>query len=268
MADEPIWQPTTIDSWEDFARAAADMASIAAKRRTILFRGQPQQARLRTSLIRALSTSVNLEVATFVEENALNHFQSQAHLFQQHLEPVITRSSELFEWWARMQHHGAPTRLLDWTASPYVAAYFAAEHGPDSTGEIFVIDAGRVDESFGRRSKFDDRHAEGINETAFLHPRPTDEPRIVTFTPFHKTQRLVAQQGYFTVATHLLSPHDELLAATGGILKRWVFPASLEPNMLYHLRTMNVGANSLFPGIDGLGRSTAELIRIANGMMQ
>lgn len=50
------------------------------------------------------------------------------------------------EFKAVAQHHGLPTRLLDWTYSPYVAAYFATRGRPDVDGQIRAVDYERVHE--------------------------------------------------------------------------------------------------------------------------
>src|SRR5216684_3693164 len=58
----------------------------------------------------------------------------QAHLFLAH----VPDDADSFHWLALMQHHGAPTRLLDFTWSPYVAAFFALERAT-SDAAIWAI---------------------------------------------------------------------------------------------------------------------------------
>ena len=58
------------------------------------------------------------------EERTLRIFKRKAH----HFLDRTPAEEEEFEWLALMQHHGAPTRLLDFTWSPYVAAFFALEY--------------------------------------------------------------------------------------------------------------------------------------------
>ena len=52
------------------------------------------------------------------------------HVSQGHLDDLIRPMTV-------MQHSGAPTRLLDWTRSPWAAAFFAAVENPDQDGAIW-----------------------------------------------------------------------------------------------------------------------------------
>ena len=71
------------------------------------------------------------------EEYVLLTFKRRA---QHYLRDLPAELDEL-EWLALMRHHGAPTRLLDWTRSPYVAAFFAtADAKVDETSAIWAID--------------------------------------------------------------------------------------------------------------------------------
>ncbi len=83
----------------------------------------------------------------------------------------------------------------------------------------------------------------------------------MAFTLERKTRRLLNQQGFFTASTHPDLEHDELLNDARAIVRRWVIPSALKTVMLRHLRTMNVSAETLFPGLDGLARSAGEVIK-------
>lgn len=61
------------------------------------------------------------------EQHILRQFQRRLH----HYRSDVPALDDTLEWFALMQHHGALTRLLDWTKSPYVAAYFAIEDCAD-----------------------------------------------------------------------------------------------------------------------------------------
>lgn len=232
------------------------IATQAASGRTILLRGQPDDWPLRPTFLRAIRPGATVEDALAAERAALDHVRSQAHLHSQGL-PLGDPGDDslgLIEWWSLMQHHRAPTRLLDWTASPYVAAYFAVAEASASSGVVLVIDADALNR------QWDATFGEGLGRAAFTG---SGVAGLRAVTPFQKTARLVAQQGYFTVATGPLDAHDDLLNAAGAIMRRWVIPVDIKPTILLHLRTMNVTANSLFPGLDGLGRSATELVRTA-----
>ncbi len=67
---------------------------------------------------------------------------------------------------------------------------------------------------------------------------------------------------------NILVDHGHVIAATSGYTtpemphRKLIIPNQLKPDFLRHLRRLNITARSLFPGIDGFGRSVSELVRI------
>lgn len=206
-----------------------------------------------------------MQAALALETDALEEFRAQAHLHLAEANLPENRSTtSLLDWWAVMQHHHAPTRLLDWTQSPYVAAYFAVETDPDKDGVIFIVDGNAAVEHF--------QHTRGSNhEVKNMELRSTSVlPLVSLWRPSKRTERFVAQQGYFSFALNVLHAHDDAFTnaltqpgagADDGPLRRWIFPAQLKPEIIRQLRVMNIAPHSLFPGLDGLGRSVADLVR-------
>ena len=235
-------------------------------------RGQAEAPHdLRPSLARLLAGELDRSKALEAENRAMGMFKAEAHL---HLPPSwlphMPPEPALAEWWALMQHHSAPTRLLDWTSSLYAAAYFAVSSAWDRDGSVFLFHGNAflagTKERYGERTTF-------RNED-FL--RPTASDRLTVWTPTRKTDRMVAQQGAFTVGLDVLADHgraiDDILAPRQEVARdmilylRLVIPSKLKPEFMLHLRQMNIAAHSLFPGPDGLGRSVADLVRVARAM--
>ena len=105
-----------LDSWE----------SIATYSQTRwIFRGQKERNwNLRTSLERCFERQhIEPRAMEEVERDLIREFKRTYHNYATQV-PV---DSAILEWLSLMQHHGAPTRLLDFSYSIYVAAYFALE---------------------------------------------------------------------------------------------------------------------------------------------
>jgi hypothetical protein len=96
---------------------------------------------------------------------------------------------------------------------------------------------------------------------------------MVGFTrPSLVSRRAMAQQGNFSFGTNILATHDgPILKACRAmeaeqpnklLCRKIIIPAPLKPLILQQLRTMNVTASSLFPTIDGAGRSLADLVTL------
>jgi len=157
-----------------------------------------------------------------------------------------------------LQHFGAPTRLLDWTASPHVAAFFAVIERWDKVGTVWWY----------RQQSFNDaalkeRERLGVPDPialAFDHRRfmfaegsPAFVIPVLLSVPF---PRAAAQQGQFTAASRLGLLHDDLLSDLlhPNDFGRIDIPSALKRETVTALKVRNVTAKSLeHVGADRLG---------------
>ena len=110
-----------VTSWEALTELLAKLPRPLTDR-AYVFRGQPDDWPLYPKLARALPKPMAPSTALKHELTLENSFMNQAHLFLP--ASMVSKPEDfLYYRWALMQHYGAPTRLLDWTFSPYVALY-------------------------------------------------------------------------------------------------------------------------------------------------
>lgn len=76
------------------------------------------------------------------------------------------------------------------------------------------------------------------------------------------TDRMHAQQGWFTVPLDPRIDHLRCESLSGVAIEKLSIPASAKPDLIRKLTVANIGGHALFPGLDGLGRSIAERIRL------
>ena len=165
-----------------------------------------------------------------------------------------------------MQHHGSPTRLLDWTRSPWVACYFAVATHWKQDGVVFAFDWVEARSRINKRwlSESQAFHQTGDLDDPLLFSE-NSPAWLLLYEPAHPSPRMTAQQGFFTVAGRLRSDHGELLQMVLGELDllRIMIPAALKHRVLEHLEAMNLTEQALFPGIDGVGRTVRQTLRCA-----
>ena len=182
--------------------------------------------------------------------------------------------SNILEWLSLMRHYGAPTRLLDWTYSFFIALYFAAESA-EGDFAVWAIDVRWCNTQSKLRlakagvSDVDHRicrdpHYQKIETFKLLFCREPPEPLVSRINPFVLNQRLAVQKGLFLcpgdVSQTFESNLEDLPDSESPVIKM-TLDESLHREVLRRLHYMNIARDTLFPDLGGLAQSlTGRLI--------
>lgn len=260
------WAQKTVESWNHLQEAIDPLAGRC------IFRGQENCEWSLIPSFNRLVPCADESEALRLERDAILAFRSEAHL---HLNPSVIPPNAFklnaldtyLEWLMLMQHHGAPTRLLDWTYSPYVAIYFAVIDQEKSDAAIWYFDWQSVNRTFFQH------HGKNPDSDYFdFADLPADQIMLTSGNPVlyvaqkkMRTARECAQQGVFTFTNRLAAHHQEVIAQTcqDHGFGRIIVPEELKKEFAWRLRLMNVTAASLFPGVEGICDSIRDQLRLA-----
>jgi hypothetical protein len=185
------------------------------------------------------------------ESRILRIFKRKAHQFLD----KPPDSDDDFQWLALMQHYGAPTRLIDFSWSPYVAAFFALERTL-ADGVVWAMNPARIHTGHSpERTRMDPR-LRGNFRRYFLKGRY----RIIWMNePQTMNSRLIAQSGTFAVPGVLDLPVEEILGDRNqeNILAKIVLANPVREVGMRELYRMNITHATLFPDLEGLAQSLA-----------
>lgn len=209
---------------------------------------------LRTSLMRLGGDYANLE------SHLLRNFEKYAH-------GAILETRSTWYWLALAQHHGLPTRLLDWTFSPHIAVHFATSNTAafDYDGAIWCVDYVRARDFLPSVLREEIRREEGMSvftvemlERRVKQLRDLTELReggddfVVFFEPPSLDARIVNQLALFSMMSTPNSRLDNWLERHAQVWRRIIIPAELKWEVRDKLDEIGVTERVLFPGLDGL----------------
>ena len=269
MQRETSVKPSSpITTWSEIQTKYQQYATKSESSRWI-FRGQQDACwSLKPSLQRALERfQIALPKMRRYENRLLREFKRHFHRYSKY----VPEAGEMLEWLTLMQHHGAPTRLLDWTYSFHVALFFAIEHA--SNGQTCAVWAVNQDRCWNMIA---DRLLGSVRrELEQDYPDPAAlcwllnefrEPLLWPRNPFRLNTRLAVQQGTFLIPMDLTRPFQDIFDASVAVESGWweridiVCSHTLITQTLTELQRMNITRLSLFPGVDGLAQSLWHVI--------
>jgi hypothetical protein len=238
-----------VDSWDDFLR----LVSVEPYHNWA-FRGQRDAKwQLWPTISRELR---NRRVAR-------RYWKGQEHrliwIFQRkatHFLEKVPAVADTPQWMALMQHHGAPTRLLDFTWSPYVAAFFALEPSV-ADAAVWAINAPRIG-TLAYGPEFERAQRPPSPEQVLRAIGVRGKDAVAIGEPYFKNRRVIAQSGTFVFPHDIERPIDQILARKKNLIAKFVLRgAGLRKRALGELYRMNITHATLFPDLDGLARSLA-----------
>jgi hypothetical protein len=169
-----------------------------------------------------------------------------------------------WKWLTLAQQHGLPTRLLDWTYSPFVALHFATAniHHSDRDGVVWCADFVKVHDEIPDILKEQQMRAKsnaftvGMLETVakIIHDFDAlaDSPFAVFFEPPSMSDRIVNQFALFSVMSDPRISIDSWLNSRAGVCKRIIIPKEIKSEIRDKLDQANITERVLFPGLDGM----------------
>ena len=251
-------EPEVINSVADYVTALRALGA-AGLDRPFWFRGH------RSSAYRLWPSGLRVDSYRNNQEIMLKRFMQDAQNF------LIEAPTNSWEWLFLAQHHGVPTRLLDWSENALVALYFACERDEPRlegvspmNGDVWVLLPAALNQASGT---WTGRHAEdlplfGVDQSLEkYHPLslvPPQEPRNpVAALATRSFRRISNQWGTFTVTDQSIPLEDQ--RDSERFLVRLAVAADAKVEILDELRSLGIEERVVYPDLHRLGARIKEL---------
>jgi hypothetical protein len=274
------------ETFDDAAQLFAFLGSERFRAGRWVFRGHADADWSLCPTLERFAASIN-ELPRAVETYVEREFRRRAHHYVVDT-PGIGDSR--LDWLALMRHHQAPSRLLDCTRSPYVAAFFAsAEASLKGSAAIWAFDCQALkhsaavllcDQSMSVAKKEVGRRClsggESFSDPEIFSIITADGPDARVVVPverFRTNERMLLQRGIFLCPNSFFVKFEHSLKNVvraakqdpnnkSEVLYKITVSPRAHPHTLRELHRMNITYATLFPGLDGLAQSLTTVCRI------
>jgi len=194
-----------------------------------------------------------------LEQSLLRNFRKYAHA------KGPTGAESIWHWLAVAQHHGLPTRLSDWTYSPFVALHFATELPATyhEDGVVWCVNFVEAHKLLPRRLRTvlerehsDTLTVEMLSEFESLHAFDSlsRDPFVAFIEPPSLDERILHQFALFSLMSDPGGCLDAWTRTHEDLCRRVIVPSELKWEVRDKLDQANINERTLFPGLDGLSR--------------
>ncbi len=243
-----------ISCWREFDEAVAEANHEGPRggrvHSSLVFRGLARSSYSNRHSLARLGDSYEQ-----LERHLIRNFRKYAH--RERPGPA------LWDWLSLAQHHGLPTRLLDWTFSPFVAAHFATATSPEQEAIVWAVDCAAAHELLPAvlRDAIEAEGATVFTTELLAQHAPSldkldglseDEPFALFFEPPSLDDRIVNQSAVLSMLSGARTSMDDWVEGHPDLCHAWRIPPAAKAEMRERLDQANITERVLMPGLDGL----------------
>ena len=247
----------TLDGIIELIKEQKYNSSLNRYRSSFLYRGMPNSSfELKTGLQRYCKSKKSC-----IEKPMLRNFTKYALMSDPKLNESVWRQLIIG------QHHGLPTRLLDWTYSPLVGLHFATS-GEDLTimeqhdGVLWKLDIeelnSQLPDKYKRKLEQESAYFFTIDmlDSVCKDLREYDQDMkgdsMIVFEPPSIDQRIISQYSYFLMVPNTIDDLEKFLNSKTNNTVKYIINKKLCWRIRDLLDQMNINERVIYPGLDGL----------------